>query len=82
MANNSGIQEAVALKGSPTKLAEAVGNKCQRQHVEHWLKNGRVSVEFAPHVAAATGIALERLNDRMDWSLASAVQRQQELEAA
>ena len=64
-----GIQRAVELKGSPAKLAEAVGNGVLRQHVEHWLKKGRVSAEKAPDVSAATGIPLAELNDKVNWSL-------------
>lgn len=65
----TGIQRAVEIKGSPAKLAEAIGNGVLRQHVEHWLKAGRVSAEKAPDVAAATGIPVEQLNDRVNWSL-------------
>lgn len=68
MENKSGIQVAVEqFEGSPSKLADAVGNGVVRQHVEHWLKVGRVSAERAPDVFSATGIALERLNDQVNW---------------
>lgn len=67
MENTSGIQRAVDLKGSPRKLAEAVGNGVLRQHVDHWLKVGRVSAERAPDVFAVTGVPLEQLNDRVNW---------------
>ena len=69
MQQPSGIELAVQLKGSPAKLAEAVGNGVLRQHVEHWLKTGRVSAEKAPDVSAATGIAIEQLNDKVNWAL-------------
>ncbi len=71
MEQKSGIERAVELKGGPTKLAEAVGNGVLRQHVEHWLKAGRVSAGKAPLVAAATGIPLHDLNDEVDWPLAA-----------
>lgn len=70
MANKTGIQVAVEkFDGSPSRLAEAVGNGVLRQHVEHWLKVGRVSAERCPDVSAATGIACERLNDKVNWAL-------------
>lgn len=69
MQQKSGIELAVEMKGSPAKLAEAVGNGVLRQHVEYWLKAGIVSAEQAPYVAAATGIAIERLNDKVNWAL-------------
>lgn len=71
MANKNGIQRAVEMfGGSPTRLAEAVGNGVLRQHIEHWLKSGRVSSEKAPEVAAATGIDIKDLNDTTNWVLA------------
>lgn len=70
MQQSTGIELAVEMKGSPAKLAEAIGNGVLRQHVEHWLKTGRVSAERAPDVSAATGIAIEKLNDKVNWALA------------
>lgn len=70
MANKTGIQRAVdSFEGSPSKLAKAVGHGVLRQHVEHWLKTGRVSAEKCPVVFAATGIACEDLNDQVNWEL-------------
>ncbi|MDP4076218.1 YdaS family helix-turn-helix protein [Acidovorax sp. A1169] len=70
MANSTGIQRAVeSFDGSPSKLAKAVGGGVLRQHVEHWLKTGRVSAERCPEVAAATGIRCEDLNDQVNWAL-------------
>lgn len=73
MEHKTGIQRAVEMFGSPARLAEAVGNGVLRQHIEHWLKSGRVSVERAPDVAAATGIAIADLNNTMNWSLVKKV---------
>ncbi len=71
MTKKTGIQKAVALfDNSPTKLAAAVGNGVLRQHVEHWLNSGRVSAERCADIAAATGITLEELNDKVDWAFA------------
>ena len=68
----TGIEKAVAMHdGSPSKLAAAVGNGVLRQHVEHWLKTGRVSAEKTPDVHHATGIPCRELNDRVNWSLAN-----------
>lgn len=72
MSHETGIQRAVSKFETPSKLAEAVGNGVLRQHVEHWLKSGRVSAEKAPDVAAATGIPVEELNDKVNWSLVRA----------
>ena len=69
MGHKTGIQRAVELfDGSPTKLAAAVGNGVIRQHVEHWLKTGRVSSEKCAHVSLATGISVELLNPQEDWA--------------
>ena len=70
MIHVTGIHRALAVfDGSPSKLAEAVGNGVCRQHVEHWLKVGRVSAERCPDVSAASGIACRDLNDRVNWDL-------------
>lgn len=70
MNQKTGIQRAVDLfDGSPSKLAEAVGCGVIRQHVEHWLKVGRVSAERCPDVFAASGVPCEELNDRVNWEL-------------
>lgn len=77
MTEKTGIQDAVAqFDGSPSKLAEAVGCGVIRQHVEHWLKVGRVSAEKCPVVAAATGISCMRLNDQVRWDLVHAQKEQ------
>lgn len=70
MTPKTGIQIAVdKFDGSPSKLAEAVGSGVLRQHVEHWLKVGRVSAERCPEVFAATGVPCEDLNDKVNWAL-------------
>ena len=70
MTNKTGIQTALDMyDGSPSRLAEAVGNGVLRQHVEHWLKVGRVSAERCPEVHATTGVPCEALNDRVNWAL-------------
>lgn len=70
MENKTGIQRAVdSFDGSPSKLADAVGRGVLRQHVEHWLKVGRVSAERCPDVFAATGVPCEQLNDKVNWAL-------------
>ncbi|MHB1201475.1 MAG: YdaS family helix-turn-helix protein [Polaromonas sp.] len=66
----TGIQKAVSLfEDSPTKLATAVGNGVLRQHIEHWLISGRVPAERCPEVSHVTGIALEDLNNKVNWAL-------------
>lgn len=70
MGQKTGIQRAVELFGnSPTRLAAAVGGGLVRQHVEHWLSVGRVPAEKCPEVAVTTGVALEELNDKVNWDL-------------
>lgn len=72
MATKTGIQKAVwKFDGSPAKLAEAVGNGVLRQHVEHWLKSGRVSSQRCPEVSAVSGVPCKQLNDKVDWRLAA-----------
>lgn len=74
MVQKTGIQRAVDMfDGVPAKLAEAVGRGVVRQHIEHWLKAGRVSAEKCPEVAIATGLSCEELNDRVNWALAREV---------
>lgn len=74
MEQKTGIQEAVdKFGGSPSRLAEAVGNGVLRQHVEHWLKVGRVSAERCPDVHVATGVPCSALNDRVNWALLTPV---------
>ena len=69
---STGIQKAVDLfDGSPSKLAQAVGHGVLRQHIEHWLRTGRVSAKKAPHVSRTTGIPVTELNDSVDWNLAA-----------
>lgn len=64
----TGIQRAVAkFGGSPSKLAAAVGNGVIRQHIEHWIKAGRVSAGKCHVVSAATGIPCIELNDTVIW---------------
>ena len=70
MAEKTGIQRAVErFDGSPSKLAKAVGCGVVRQHVEYWLKTGRVSAERCPKVAAVSGSPCEDLNDQVNWEL-------------
>lgn len=71
MPKKTGIERALEkYEGSPTKMAVAIGNGVIRQHIEHWLKSGRVPAERCPEVAAATGIPLRDLNDKVNWALA------------
>ncbi len=64
----AGIQKAVErFENSPTKLAAALaGENVLRQHIEHWLKVGRVPAEHAPAVSAKTDVPLWELRPD-DW---------------
>lgn len=62
MAKKTGIQRAVAqCSGSPTRLAELIGDGVLRQHVEHWLKAGRVPPERAHAVNRVSGVSIRDL---------------------
>jgi DNA-binding transcriptional regulator YdaS (Cro superfamily) len=63
----TGIEVALEkFDGSPTRLAEAIGGSVLRQHVEHWLKVGRVPTEHAAAVEAATDFSVMRWDLRPD----------------
>lgn len=63
----SGIQKAVErFDGSPTKTAAAIGGGVLRQHVEHWLKVGRVPAEHAPALSECANVPLWELRPE-DW---------------
>lgn len=67
MSGTNPVQKALAVfDNSPTKLAVAIGNKVLRQHVEHWLKSGRVPSEHCPRFSEVTGIALWEIRPD-DW---------------
>jgi DNA-binding transcriptional regulator YdaS (Cro superfamily) len=67
MAQVSAVQKAVnACDGSPSKLATAIGDGVLRQHVEHWLKAGRVPPERCVAVSNLTGVPKWELRPD-DW---------------
>jgi len=69
MEKKSGIEMAVDLfGGSPTKLAAAIGPPVLRQHIEHWLRAGKVPADKAPSVKRVTGIACDVLCPGVEWS--------------
>lgn len=66
----TGIQQALDLfDGSPTKLANAIGNNILRQNIEQWIKAGVVPASKAPFVEAATGIRCELLCPDVAWAV-------------
>ena len=70
MQHKTGIEQALEnFDNSPTKLAQAIGGTVIRQHIEHWVKRGKVPAEKAPNVEAATGIPVEFLCPDTDWAL-------------
>lgn len=67
MPHRSAVQRALdRFDGSPTKMAAALGGDVKRQHIEHWLKAGRVPPEHCPAVSDLTGVALWDLRPD-DW---------------
>lgn len=67
MSSHSAIQRAVVFfDGSPTKVAAALAGDVKRQHVEHWIKSGRVPAEHVPALADLTGIPLWEFREH-DW---------------
>ena len=71
MEQKTGIELAVErFGGSPTKLANAIiGGTVLRQHVEHWLKAGKVPADKAPEVEIATGVPCESLCPGVRWDI-------------
>ena len=70
MKQETGIELAVKkFENSPTKLATAIGGTVLRQHVEHWLKAGRVPADKAPDVELASGIPCEQLCPDTRWEV-------------
>ncbi len=47
-----------------------IGGRVLRQHVEYWIKAGRVPAEHCPSIERITGgaVTCEELNDRVDWA--------------
>jgi len=68
MEQKTGIELALEkFENSPTKLAQAVGGSVIRQHVEHWLKAGRVPADKAPDVMVASGVDVDLLCPETNW---------------
>jgi len=68
MEQKTGIELALEkFENSPTKLAQAVGGSVIRQHVEHWLKAGRVPADKAPDVMVASGVDVSLLCPDTNW---------------
>lgn len=69
METKTGIQRALEqFERSPSKFALALGGGVRRQHVEHWVKTGRVPAEQCPAIQRLTGVP--RWDLRVDdWHL-------------
>ena len=68
MAMKNGIEQALAkFDNSPTKLAAAIGAPVLRQHVEHWLKAGKVPADKAPSVKRVSGVPCDLLCPGVEW---------------
>ncbi len=70
MAKKNGIQQALEkFENSPSKLAAALPETVLRQHVEHWIKTGKVPADKAPDVEKASGVPCELLNPDVNWAV-------------
>lgn len=68
MEHKTGIELALEkFDNSPTKLAQAVAGLVLRQHVEHWLKAGKVPADKAPDVMLASGVSVDLLCPDTNW---------------
>lgn len=68
MEQKTGIELALEkFENSPTKLAQAVAGTVLRQHVEHWLKAGKVPADKAPDVMLASGVPVDLLCPDTNW---------------
>lgn len=68
MTQKTGIELAVEkFDNSPSKLAQAVNGTVIRQHVEHWLKAGKVPADKAPDVMVASGVSVDLLCPDTNW---------------
>jgi hypothetical protein len=69
MQHKTGIEQALEkFDNSPTKLAQAIGGTVIRQHIEHWLKAGKVPADKAPDVMVASGISVDLLCPEANWA--------------
>ncbi len=83
MSDKTGIELALAkFDNSPTKLANAIGAPVLRQHVEHWLKAGRVPADKAPSVKRVAGIDCHLLCPGVDWDAVATTNQTTEPAAA
>ena len=68
METKTGIELALEkFENSPSKLAQKVGAGVLRQHIEHWLKTGRVPADKAPDVMLASGVSVDLLCPDTNW---------------
>ena len=71
--DGSGIHRVVEeYGGSPTALAKAIkadGGSVERQHIEYWLKAGKVPAEHVAvvHKAGKGLVSYADLNPDVDW---------------
>lgn len=70
METKTGIHRAVErFDNSPSKLAAACSLPgVRRQHVEHWLRAGRVPAAHAPTVERVAQVPCEDLCPGTDWA--------------
>lgn len=63
----SGIQRALeAFENSPSKLATEMGGGVLRQHVEHWVKAGKVPPRRCLRLEEISGVSRKALRPD-DW---------------
>lgn len=69
MADRTAIQRVLdRFDNSPSKVAAALGGNVKRQHVEYWVKVGRVPAEHCPDLEALADVPCEELCPGVNWA--------------
>lgn len=63
------LEKAIALAGTQTAFAAALGPTIKTGHVYHWLKQGRLPAEHCPIVEEVFGVRCEELRPDVAWGV-------------
>lgn len=71
MTQVSPLERAIAIVGSQTALASAIGGNVKTGHIFYWLKSGSVPAEHCPAIERATQgrVRCEELNSAPAWDV-------------